>query len=209
MSIHHHLIEVDVASLRPTQVTVGLAVVAHKRDEWRGLSKKERNKRLKQQWFPSVLGPKGRYYITDHHHLGRALLEEGIESAWVTVQRDYSWLDPDQFWRIMDFHQLTHPFDEHGKRLDYSAIPKDITELRNDPYRSLAGFVRTAGGYAKDSAPFAEFLWADFFRPQISLDIINKSQKQAVEEAVGLARGSEARYLPGWTGVSFSPPSKD
>jgi hypothetical protein len=209
MSTHQHLIEVDVASLRPTQVTVGLAEVAHKRDEWRGLSKKERNKRLKQQWFPSVLGPKGSYYITDHHHLGLALLEEGIQSAWVTVQRDYSWLDPDQFWRIMDFHQLTHPFDEHGKRLDYSAIPKDITELRNDPYRSLAGFVRTAGGYAKDSAPFAEFLWADFFRPQISLDIIKKSLKQAIEEAVGLARGSEARYLPGWTGVSFSPPSKD
>jgi hypothetical protein len=199
MSTHQHLIEVDVASLRPTQVTVGLAEVAHKRDEWRGLSKKERNKRLKQQWFPSVLGPKGSYYITDHHHLGLALLEEGIQSAWVTVQRDYSWLDPDQFWRIMDFHQLTHPFDEHGKRL----------ELRNDPYRSLAGFVRTAGGYAKDSAPFAEFLWADFFRPQISLDIIKKSLKQAIEEAVGLARGSEARYLPGWTGVSFSPPSKD
>jgi hypothetical protein len=208
MSTHQHLIEVKVATLRPTQITVGLAEVSHKRDEWRNLSKKERNKRLKQQWFPSVLGPKGRYYITDHHHLGLALLEEGIESAWVTVQRDYSWLDPDRFWHIMDFHQLTHPNDEHGMRLDYSAIPKDITELRNDPYRSLAGFVRTAGGYAKDTAPFSEFLWADFFRPQISVDIINKSQKLAIEQAVGLARGSEARYLPGWTGVPLSLPSK-
>jgi hypothetical protein len=208
MSTHQHLIEVDVATLRPTQVTVGLAEVAHKRDEWRVLNKKERNKRLKQQWFPSVLGPKGRYYITDHHHLGLALLDEGIESAWVTVQRDYSWLEPDRFWRIMDFHQLTHPYDEQGKRLDYSAIPKDITELRNDPYRSLAGFVRTAGGYAKDSAPFSEFLWADFFRPQITIEVINKSQKLAIEQAVGLARGSEARYLPGWTGVPLSPPVK-
>ncbi len=208
MSTHQHLIEVDVATLRPTQVTVGIAEVAKKRAEWHALNKKDRNKRLKQQWFPSVLGPKGRYYITDHHHLGLALLEEGIESAWVTVQRDYSWLDPDRFWRVMDFHQLTHPYDENGNRLDYSAIPKDITQLRNDPYRSLAGFVRTAGGYAKDSAPFTEFLWADFFRPQISVDLINQSPKQAVEQAVGLARGSEARYLPGWTGVPLSPSTK-
>jgi len=208
MNSHQHLIEVDIASLRPTQVTVGIAEVAKKRAEWHALGKKDRNKRLKQQWFPSVLGPKCRYYITDHHHLGLALLEEGIESAWVTVQRDYSWLDPDRFWRVMDFHQLTHPYDENGNRLDYSAIPKDITQLRNDPYRSLAGFVRVAGGYAKDSAPFTEFLWADFFRPQISVDLINQSPKQAVEQAFGLARGSEARYLPGWTGVPLSPPTK-
>jgi len=208
MNSHQHLIEVDITSLRPTQITVGLAEVAKKRSEWHDLGKKDRNKRLKQQWFPSVLGPKGRYYITDHHHLGLALLEEGIESAWVTVQRDYSWLDPDRFWRVMDFHQLTHPYDENGNRLEYSAIPKDITQLRNDPYRSLAGFVRVAGGYAKDSAPFTEFLWADFFRPQISIELINQSPKQAVEQAVGLARGSEARYLPGWTGVPLSPPTK-
>lgn len=208
MNSHQHLIEVDITSLRPTQITVGLAEVAKKRSEWHDLGKKDRNKRLKQQWFPSVLGPKGRYYITDHHHLGLALLEEGIESAWVTVQRDYSWLDPDRFWRVMDFHQLTHPYDENGNRLEYSAIPKDITQLRNDPYRSLAGFVRVAGGYAKDSAPFTEFLWADFFRPQISVDLITQTPKQAVEQAVGLARGSEARYLPGWTGVPLSPPTK-
>ena len=208
MSTHQHLIEVDVASLRPTQVTVGIAEVARKRAEWHELGRKDRAKRLKQQWFPSVLGPKGRYYITDHHHLGLALLEEGIESAWVTVQRDYSWLEVDRFWRVMDFHQLTHPYDEKGNRLDFSAIPKDITQLRNDSYRSLAGFVREAGGYSKDTAPFSEFLWADFFRPQISVDLINKSPKQAVEQAIGLARSSEARYLPGWTGVPLSPASK-
>jgi hypothetical protein len=201
MSTHQHLIEVEIATLRPTQITVGIAEVARKRAVWHELGRKERAQRLKQQWFPSVLGPKGRYYITDHHHLGLALLEEGIESAWVTVQHDYSWLDPDSFWRVMDFHQLTNPYDEEGNRLGFDAIPKDVTQLRNDPYRSLAGFVREAGGYSKDAAPFTEFLWADFFRPQISADTINKSQKQAIEQAVGLARGSEARYLPGWTGL--------
>lgn len=209
MNEHHHLIEVEVAALRPTQVTVGIAEVAKKRAEWHTLGKKDRHKRLKQQWFPSVLGPKGRYYITDHHHLGLALLEEGIESAWVTVQRDYSWLDMDQFWRVMDFHQLAHPYDEQGKRLDFSAIPKTVTQLRNDPYRSLAGFVREAGGYAKDTTPYTEFLWADFFRPHISVELILNAQDQAIEQATGLARGVEARYLPGWIGKYPPPHHKD
>jgi hypothetical protein len=204
MSLHHHLIEVEIKNLRPTQITVGTAEVAIKRAEWAKLNKKERNKRLKQQWFPSVLGPKGKYYIVDHHHLGLALLEEGIDNAWVTVQHDYSWLDADRFWRVMDFHQLTHPYDEKGTRLTYEDIPKSVTDLRNDPYRSLAGFVREAGGYAKDTTPFSEFLWADFFRPLIPEELFSKSQKQAVEQATGLARGDEARYLPGWIG-KFDP----
>lgn len=205
MNAHHHLIEVEVKTLRPTQITVGAAEVALKRTEWHKLSRKERNKRLKQQWFPSVLGPKDRHYIVDHHHLGLALIEEGIDSAWVTVQHDFSWLEMDQFWRVMDFHQLTHPYDEQGKRLEFSAIPKTVMQLRNDPYRSLAGFVRESGGYAKDPTPFSEFLWADFFRPQISIELINQSQQLAIEQATGLARGIEARYLPGWIGKY--PPS--
>jgi len=200
MSTHQHLIEVEIKTLRPTQITVGIAEVAIKRGEWAKLGKKERHKRLKQQWFPSVLGPKGKYYIVDHHHLGLALLEEDIDSAYVTVLHDYSWLEADRFWRVMEFHQLTHPYDEHGTRLTYDDIPKTVSDLRNDPYRSLAGFVREAGGYAKDTTPFSEFLWADFFRPQITVELIEKSQTQAIEQATGLARGDQARYLPGWIG---------
>ncbi len=200
MAINQHLVEVEIRSLRPTQVTVGLAEVNKKRQDWKALGRKERNKRLKEQWFPSVLGPKDRYYIVDHHHLGLALLEEGIEHAWVTVLHDYSWLDTDRFWRVMDFHQLTHPYDEAGNRLNFSDIPKDVTALRNDPYRSLAGFVRTHGGYAKDSTPFSEFLWADYFRPEISVDDINNHFDNALDRAMKLARSDDARYLPGWSG---------
>lgn len=195
---HHHLIKVDIRSLRPTQITVGYTEVAKKRNEWADLGKKERQKRLKQQWFPSIIGPKGNYYIVDHHHLGLALLEENIESAWVAVLNDFSWLDNDRFWRVMDFHQLVHPYDEFGNRQSFADIPKDVTKLRNDPYRSLAGFVRSAGGYAKDSTPFSEFLWADYFRPLISSKDIINNLENTVELACRMAHSQDARYLPGW-----------
>lgn len=206
---HHHLIEVEIASLRPTQITVGHAEVAKKRAEWAKLDKKERKQRLKQQWFPSVLGPKGKYFIVDHHHLGLALLEEGIENAWVTVLQDYSWLDNDRFWRVMDFHQLAHPYDENGNRLTFDDIPKTVTDLRNDPYRSLAGFVRGAGGYAKDTTPFTEFLWADYFRSLIKANQIDQDLQNTIDAACKLARSQDARYLPGWIGHPYHDHDKD
>jgi hypothetical protein len=198
---HHHLIEVRIDRLRPTQITVGRVEVAAKRAEWKRLDRKERRRRLSQHWFPAVIGPKQRHYIVDHHHLGLALHEEQVESAWLMVLRDFSWLETERFWRVMEFHQWAHPYDNEGRRCDYDNIPRRVTELQDDPYRSLAGFVRAAGGFAKDSQPYAEFLWADFFRPLIDRDAITTATPVAVEQAVNLARSEQARYLPGWGGI--------
>ena len=77
--------------------------------------------------------------------------------------------------------------------------------MRDDPYRSLAGCVRNAGGYAKDTQPYAEFLWADFFRSRIAVAEIQASRKghlvpEVVTRAVEIASDDAARYLPGWAG---------
>jgi hypothetical protein len=80
-----------------------------------------------------------------------------------------------------------------------------VTEMSDDPYRSLAGELRNAGGYAKDATPFSEFLWADFLRPRIPASKIAKSFAKALEQAKTLAHTPEARYLPGWSGVIVTP----
>jgi len=49
-----------------------------------------------------------------------------------------------------------HPFDHTGKRRPYTDIPARVTDLADDPYRSLAGMLRAAGGFAKDTSPFAD-----------------------------------------------------
>ncbi|MDP9901340.1 ParB-like protein [Variovorax ginsengisoli] len=210
MSTHRpHLIAVALSDLHPTQITVGAAEVAVKRAQWAGLRRKAREHTLAAHCFPAVKGPGGRYFIVDHHHLGMALREEDVGTVWVTLLDDLSAIHGEAFWRVMEFHRWAHPYDEKGRRQDYDAIPSQVSELRDDPYRSLAGFVREAGGYAKDAAPFAEFLWADFFRPLIARRKLEMSGSQALpidalQQAVALARGPTARYLPGWTGVSPS-----
>jgi hypothetical protein len=100
----------------------------------------------------------------------------------------------------MEFRAWSHPYDNRGKRRDYRDIPQRLTQLEDDPYRSLAGLVRNAGGFAKDQAPFVEFLWADFFRPLVAARLIKKEPRRATRDGTRLARSKAARYLPGWTG---------
>jgi len=59
-----------------------------------------------------------------------------------------------------------------------------------------------AGGYAKDNAPFSEFLWADYFRTRVGAQLIAGQQRRATRIGIELARSKEARYLPGWIGKS-------
>ena len=197
---HHHLATAAPERLRPTQMTVGLAEVATKRREWAGLSRKARRESLDRQVFPAVLGPKDRFYIIDHHHLGLALIEESVEQVLIHLFDDLSWLAPDVFWRTMEFRSWAHPFDAQGQRRSYDDIPRRLTDMQDDPFRSLAGNVRRAGGYAKSVVPFAEFLWADFYRPRIREGLLRSEPRRALREAVKLARTPQARYLPGWSG---------
>lgn len=206
-SEQHPLAAALLSKLRPTQITAGFAEVAYKRACWARHTKKERRAVLLSHWFPAVLGPGQLYFIVDHHHLGLALMEEGISDVSVMVLADLSYLEMDVFWRVMEQRNWAHPFDKTGRRRRFDAIPTRIEKLVDDPYRSLAGFLRGAGGYAKDTSPFAEFLWADYLRPHISVAQIRESMDVALREALGLAKSPLARYLPGWSGVTSQLPT--
>ncbi len=197
---HLPLLSIAPAKLRPTQVSVGMAEVAAKRAQWRSLHKKKRKELLATHWFPGVLGPKSKVYIIDHHHLGLALLEEGVHTVPVMVQSNFCWLEPTVFWRTMEFNRWAHPYDAHGQRTGYETIPASLADLVDDPYRTLAARVRLAGGCAKDATPYAEFLWADFYRHQLKLDN-GKIGAKLLQQALLLAHGHEAAYLPGWSGT--------
>lgn len=193
---------VPIANLRPTQITVGLHEVAAKRAEWRESSDHKAGRFLGNHMIPTVLGPKGRHYVIDHHHLARALLEENVPELLVTTVANLQRLDKEAFWVFLDNRGWIHPFDQDGKRRGYEDIPATIAELVDDPFRSLAGQLRRAGGFAKDTTPFSEFLWADFLRRRMKRKQLDKDFDHAVAQALVLARSPDADYLPGWCGPS-------
>jgi len=192
---------VPILELRPTQMTVGMREVKEKRQRWREhKSKKKQEELLGRHMIPVVVGPDKRFYVVDHHHLARALHDEGIEDILVTVIGDLSMVGRDAFWGVMDNKRWVYPYDAKGERRTFKDLPKSVVELKDDPFRSLAGELRRAGGFAKDTTPFSEFLWADFLRRQMPRKTVEDHFAKAMEKALELAKSENAIYLPGWCG---------
>ncbi len=194
------LVPVSILSLRPTQMTVGMREVGEKRKRWRALKARKRAELLGRHMIPVVVGPDKRNYVIDHHHLARALHEEGEKEVLVSVIADLTMVDPKAFWTVLDNHRWVYPYDAKGERRNYRDLPKDVAGLKNDPFRSLAGELRRAGGFAKDTTPFSEFLWADYLRRKMSRKMVEGDFEKAIEQALSLGKSKDAIYLPGWCG---------
>ena len=192
---------VAIDDLHPTQITIGMREVEAKRKEWRTKKADKGADFLGRHMIPVILGPKGKYYVIDHHHLTRALYEERVKNVLVTVIATLQRLEPDAFWFVLDNHSWMHPFDDRGRRRGYGDIPKLVKDLVDDPFRSLAGELRRAGGFAKDTTPFSEFLWADFLRRRMKRKVVETDFDAALQQALVFAKSAEADYLPGWCGV--------
>ena len=192
---------IPILALRPTQMTVGMREVKEKRQRFRDhKSKKKQDELVGRHMIPVVVGPDERYYVVDHHHLARALHDEGIQDILVTVIGDLTMVGKDAFWGVMDNKRWVYPYDAKGERRDFKDLPKSISDLKDDPFRSLAGELRRAGGFAKDTTPFSEFLWADFLRRHVPRKMVENDFGHAMEKALALAKSKDAIYLPGWCG---------
>jgi hypothetical protein len=205
-------------AMRPTQCSVGFLEVQFKMREMRERSVKpdELAKYLKGHPIPAVLGPDGCMYLTDHHHMGLSLVK--LTNEWdesdrpaalnpyrnccFQIVRDYSErleLTMKQFFGKLEENHLSHPFDGNGKRV--GKIPKYLSELVDDPYRSLAGLARKAGAFDKVNIPFTEFRWADYLRDKVDARAISKeSLAKSIHQAIILANDPAAAALPGFHG---------
>ena len=123
--------------------------VTEKRKRWREHDKKKQADLLGKHMIPVVYGPDARYYVIDHHHLGRALLDEGVKEVLVTVVGDLRMVEREAFWGVMDNKRWVYPYDAKGERRSFRDLPKSVADLKDDPFRSLAGELRRMGGFAK------------------------------------------------------------
>ncbi|MFT3987358.1 ParB-like protein [Aestuariivirga sp.] len=191
---------VEIADLRPTQMSVGYALVKFKRaglESLRGRPSELVNFILEHP-IRAVLGPKKRVYVIDHHHLGLALEREKFLSAPVDVSDDFSAHSMADFWGIMAKRGFMMLTDAEGQRHPVSSLPKRLGDLADDPYRSLAGFVRLKGGFLKTQQPYMEFQWADYFRPLILEKDISRNMDAAIKKAMALVHLPAAAHLPGY-----------
>ena len=190
---------VSLSQLRPTQMTVGFREVAIKRGQWGDASKKERGRLLRSHVSPVVIGPKGHHYLIDHHHFARLLQDAEASAIAVNLVADLSQLAKDEFWVFLDNRDWCHAYDGDGRRCELDQIPKHLEDLADDPFRSLVAELIRAGGCPKSDTPFFEFLWADFLRRRMSRKLVEDFDR-ALDEALHLAKSTDAKGLPGWVG---------
>src|ERR1700757_909494 len=92
-------------------------------------------------------------------------------------------LKPPEFWTYLDHRAWCHPYDRDGRRVGYEEVPKSIEAMGDDPYRSLAGELRRAGGFAKDVTPFSEFIWANYLRRRVKGKLLAEDFGAALTKA--------------------------
>lgn len=192
-----------VENMRPTQVTVGFIEVQIKKNKLSSMNDIALKKYLKSNPIPAVIGPGSKMYLTDKHHMGRALTELKIEKCYFKVEYNLTDIPENKFFQVLEVLELIHPYNEFGSKVDFSKIPLKLQDLIDDPYRSLASEVKRAHGFIKIPKPYIEFEWADFLRSYISIKEIQTDMKSAVDKSLIMCHSAKAKHMPGYIHQSF------
>lgn len=191
----------SISRLHPMQIEVGQEEVRNKQKKIAALIDKQKKfeKYLKSKTVPVVRGPENLLYMIDHHHTSLALHREGIIEVYCDVKADLSHLSVHDFWIEAETRGWARRRDQTGKVHSPTQMQsiRHIKDLKDDPYRSLAGLVRDAGGFKKTETPLMEFAWADFFRNRIPKPGVQISWKKAIRMGLDLAKTDAAKNLPG------------
>jgi hypothetical protein len=193
--------DVEVRRLRPTQITVSLALVSDARAQIRSAIARDRLQDF-LTWRPlrGVIGPRADVYVIDPHAVARALADEAVERCVVMVERDLSQVLLDRFWIAMEQQGWVLPVDAAGRRRSFSTLPRDLFLLEDDPYRTLAVKLRESGGCDEWDGAAAELAWAAFLRPRVPIEAASAGGEAALRLAFEHARSDAGRRLPGWKG---------
>jgi hypothetical protein len=205
-----------LSELHPTQASVGMAEVRIKaeklKDEIQRRSKRDFLNYLRKhnKVEPIVIGPGGIFYITDHHHLARALYEVGATTTYCNIINNLSGTRLESFWKYMEDNNEVYLKDHKGVVITPRDLPTTVKDLSNDPFRSLAREIRESCGVEKDDKGssgenYVEFKWADYLRAHwaqtgIAVEDIDTNFDSATNAALRLAAQKEAGSLPGYTG---------
>ena len=193
--------KIELLSLIPTQSSVGLHQVKMKAKKMENMKEHILKQYLKERPVPVVVDRNKRFYLIDRHHLCSACILINIKKVKIVITADFSDTKSDtEFWTRMQENKYVLLQDSHGKIITPNMLPQKLTELSNDPYRSLAGLLRDAGTIGKVDIPFSEFKWANFFRKHFDEKVVEDMLHTNIKKATHLARSEHAKDIPGYIG---------
>ncbi len=191
---------VPIELLRPTQFCVGYWEIDRRAEKIVHKSPKKLSAYLEEHLAEIVIGPGGLPYLVDGHHIAVTLLKTHLsDTVDAKVRANWRDLDRAEFWEKMKQHGWLYLYDNQGHGpLDPEKLPTKVTQMTDDPYRSLAWAVRKRAGFERSPASYSEFQWANFFRKRVPLGKGEEGFQQAIETALRLSHSAEAKDLPGY-----------
>jgi hypothetical protein len=197
------LIELPIASLQPTQLCVGLAEVRSRQVDFQAENRGERRQYLGSKPVPLVRNGAGEVWMVDRHHRLRALLELQPDST----AFGYVVLELPTTERVEVLEELSrrgwlYLYDGRGLGpLHPAVLPRQLTGLQDDPYRSLVWKLKKEGVIEPAPLiPFHEFRWGAWLRSRSLPPFSSLHLDPALPAARALARSAAASHLAGWRG---------
>ena len=196
-----------VCLFHPTQKTIGKVETKIRATLMReAAAAGNLDKYLRSKAGAYIKGPKDVLFLVDGHHVASSLLTIdkkyiGDDPEFYVTQLD-DWsnqTDLAAFWKKMESAGFAFPYDEQDNRINPQDIPRDLTGLVDDPYRTLAWLLRKDEQFENTNEPFQEFKIGRFLRRHIK--IVGSTAVDfavAMVQARGLLHLEIAATLPGF-----------
>lgn len=208
--------EFSPEELHPTQFDVGYKEVEIKYAAFKKLTPDARARYLERKKLKLVKW-EDRYYVVDGHHdvcVIQRWNDEHPENRLVLQSKkkikDYAGLSEKKFWKKMIEEELVWNERMNGEVVPadrlVNELPQDFRSLGDNPYRSLAWFVRLVKGFKDMSKPFQEFLFARRLQQFIPLStsMTDEQWNAKVDEAALRVRAKDFSEIPGF--IKKGPP---
>ena len=201
----HHLIEVRVCDLQPTQMCVGLAEVQSRQRDFKQESRKDRRDYLRGKPVPLVRNRHGQLWMVDRHHRLRALLEmdpDVTTYGYVIAELDSD--SRDTALQALQGRGWLYLHDGRGNGpWEPTTLPQSLLGLEDDPYRSLVWKLKKEGLIKPQRLiPYHEFRWGAWLRTRPLPPFSSSQLDPALPASRRLAQSRAAAHLAGWTGKS-------
>ncbi len=118
-----------LSDLHPTQASVGMAEVRIKAEKLKDVIQARSEKDFLKYLLkhnkeePVIIGPGGTFYITDHHHLARALYEVGASETYCIIVDNLSDAKMDDFWKHLKDNNEVYLKDPNGNPIALADLP--------------------------------------------------------------------------------------
>lgn len=216
---YQQLCKIELDNLHPTQFSVGMYEVHEKADAFRKMTNDDLKDDLNHNPEPIVIGPGGKMYIIDHHHLARSLYQMNADlkakgkpvllkhTYAIVIENKSDISSTTEFWNFMEKNNWAYPYNNKGIHSAPVTLEKvhTVMDLEDDPFRTLAGETRckvkedcTKKQWFKpaNAAPFVEFLWAKVFRSMDEFKGLTELNEDNIKESLETA-GAKVKELGG------------